>query len=85
MGMTTISSIRANLEKLKAQTERERLGPQRKPTTVETRQELDRFLAKIEARPARSINPDNTGLREAQQECDRVQVALANLYNKTTP
>ena len=60
-------------------------GPQRKPTTVETRQELDRFLAKIEARPARSINPDNTGLREAQQECDRVQVALANLYNKTTP
>jgi len=57
-------------------------GPQRKPTTVETRQELDRFLAEIQSRPAGAINRDSGGLREAEQECDRVQVVLANLYSQ---
>jgi hypothetical protein len=83
MGMTTISSIRANLEKLKAQTERERLGPQRKSTTVETRQELDHFLAEIEARPAGAApHPDKSGQVEVLAELDRVQTILDNLYNR---
>jgi hypothetical protein len=60
-----------------------RPGPGRKATTAETRQELDHFLAEIEARPAGAApHPDKSGQVEVLAELDRVQTILDNLYNR---
>jgi len=59
-----------------------KLGPkppgwQRKPTTSETRQELQRILAHVESLPADAPpHPDSRGLVEAQQELDRILAAM---------
>lgn len=75
--MTSISSLRAKIERLKALVESKRIGPQRKPTTFETRQELDRILAKLENLPAdASPHPDTRGLAEARAEIDRVLAVM---------
>jgi hypothetical protein len=62
-----------------------RPGPQRKSTTVETRQELDRFLAEIASRPIPAVAPkrseaEEASLAAAQAEVARVLGILDRLY-----
>ena len=47
----------------------------KKATSAETRQEIDRILAKLDDLPA-DAHPDTTGLDEARLELDRVLAGL---------
>jgi hypothetical protein len=54
-----------------------RPGQRRKPTTSETRQELDRILAKLESLPTDAPpHPDTTGLAAAEAELDRMLAVI---------
>jgi len=76
-----IANIRARVSRLKEQVERESLAPRRKPTTAEAQQELDRFLAEIEARPRPTTPPklsaeEKARSAECERELDRVLAVL---------